>query len=72
MSRARNSGTAGSCTAAAWRSSGADLDRVLGELLGDALEERHRLAREQRDLLLLDEHGERARRDFAAWMRNVR
>ena len=33
-------------------------DRVLGVLLGDAVEERHRLRREQRDLLLLHEHGE--------------
>ena len=37
---------------------GTDLDRILGELLGDPLEERDRFAREEGDLLLLDEHGE--------------
>ena len=55
MSRARNSGTVGS------RSCASELgndERELGVVVGDAVEERDRFGREQRDLLLLDQHGE--------------
>ena len=54
--RARNSGTVGSRSCGGTRAGIAI--GILGVLVGDPVEERDRLGREQRDLLLLDEHGE--------------
>ena len=56
--RARNSGTAGSRSSASCTSGRRDVGRLLGVLLGDAVEEGDGLGGEQRDLLLLHEHGE--------------
>ena len=65
ISRARNSGTVGS-RSSRLRLSGTAIGS-LGVLVGDAVEERDRLGREQRDLLLLDQHGE-LRVLVRAWM----